>query len=118
MSAAQNEFGCRYSLAWVGLCGQLKGESGFCSQHTGVKCVSCSDQASHECSHTGQFVCGAPLCPDCEGKTNEAKPGGSWGFMNHSHGPKRAAKPEVPREMLAEDIGLSPSPAKATTGEA
>lgn len=37
-----------------------------CSEHAGEKCVSCGTQAVRACSHAGQFVCGYPLCGDCD----------------------------------------------------
>ena len=58
---------CRFSKAWVGQCKEEADESGFCKEHKGVKCVSCGEQATHDCDQTmGAFVCGAPLCDDCE----------------------------------------------------
>ncbi len=57
---------CTFSKAWIGACGKEADESGFCPDHKGIVCVSCGEQATHECSETMGFVCGAPLCEDCE----------------------------------------------------
>ncbi len=77
---------CKFDIAWVGRCNADADESGLCEKHRGVKCSSCKDgQATSECCHTGQFVCGAPLCDNCTGWVDTSKASGSWGFMNHSH---------------------------------
>ena len=65
--------------------GKATCEGSVCTQHAAVKCCVCGEQATHECDHTGQFVCGAPLCNNCEGHTDTSKPAGGWGFMNHTH---------------------------------
>lgn len=57
---------CSFGRAWIGECGNDADESGFCEKHKGIKCCSCGKQATRECSETMQFVCGAPLCDDCE----------------------------------------------------
>lgn len=80
---------CTYDLAWRGHC-QAACEGDICDEHIKRKCVSCGEQATRECDHTGQFVCGAPLCPNCEGHTDTTKPSGGWGFLNHSHSKKEA----------------------------
>ena len=102
--AAKAEFGCPYYPAYSNRCNALKGESGFCSRHTGKRCSVCGEQATRECNHTGQFVCGAPLCDDREGFVDSSQPSGSWGFMNHGHRQKMNA--QKPREMVAADIGV------------
>lgn len=76
---------CRFDLAWIGPCNQ-ECEVEFCDKHAVTMC-NCGAHATHECCHTGQFVCGAPLCPNCTGKFKDA-PAGAWGFANHYHGPK------------------------------
>ena len=75
---------CTFDLAWRGPC-KATCEGSVCTQHAAVKCCVCGEQATHECDHTGQFVCGAPLCNNCEGHTDTSKPAGGWGFMNHTH---------------------------------
>jgi hypothetical protein len=79
---------CKYQISWVGRCNSPAGESELCEKHAGAKCCVCGGQAVEECNHTGQFVCGAPLCESCEGFTDQNKASGSWGFMNHTHRPR------------------------------
>lgn len=55
----------------------------FCNSHKGKTCVSCGSQATKECNHTGQFVCGAPLCDDCIGVVGTES--SHWGFVGHKH---------------------------------
>lgn len=77
---------CDYDRGWAGRCGQpATMENGYCEKHAEAKCCSCKKPATHECDYCGQFVCGAPLCPTCEGWNDETKPSGSWGFLNHEH---------------------------------
>ena len=75
---------CRYEPCWQSRCKKER-EGEFCSTHVGKLCCVCGEQASRECNHTGQFVCGAPLCDNCEGFTDTSKPSGIWGSMNHTH---------------------------------
>ena len=81
---------CTYIMAWRGHC-QAVCDGELCVEHLKRKCVSCGEQATNECNHTGQFVCGAPLCDSCEGHTDTGKPSGGWGFMNHTHRRKEGA---------------------------
>ena len=77
---------CRFQFAYsVNRCGQPADASRICEGHQQVKCVSCKGQATNECSYCGQFVCGAPLCDDCQGTEDRGKDPGSWGFLNHRH---------------------------------
>lgn len=55
---------CYFTRAWIGRC--KKPGTPFCDDHGKQKCSSCGSQATQECSSTGQFVCGAPLCEECE----------------------------------------------------
>lgn len=107
---ARAEFGCRYQPAYTySGCGALAGAGGLCARHATVKCANCGDQATHECSYAGQFVCGAPLCADCEGWEDRTKAGGSWGFLNHRHRLKPAKQAERDmRTATAADFGLDP----------
>ena len=57
---------CKFNKAWIGECGAEADESGYCEEHKEQKCVSCGAKATHDCPETGQFVCGAPLCDDCQ----------------------------------------------------
>lgn len=77
---------CKFVKAYIGKCG--KGESDLCEEHAAKKCCVCGGQATEECSYSGQFVCGAPLCPNCTYGTDRSKPSGAWGFINHIHIPK------------------------------
>jgi len=62
----------------------LKGKE-YCEKHVNEKCISCGDKATHGCTYEGQFVCGYPLCDNCEGYNKQDKPAGNWGYLNHSH---------------------------------
>lgn len=75
---------CRYAEAWRGNCKEPADESGFCEKHKGIKCVSCGAQATHDCPETGQLVCGAPLCDDCEHTTAMEGTNGNIGFFRTS----------------------------------
>lgn len=99
-------YSCRFVPAYSQACGRLTSNSNrICPLHTAV-CAVCGALATNECSYCGQFVCGTPLCDDCEGWNDDTKASGSWGFMNHSHrrGPRRKA--------VAGDIGFSVSESK------
>lgn len=70
---------CIWDRAWVGTCGQPSVKNGCCEEHQAV-CCSCGAPATHECSETGQFVCGASLCDDCEHTLHEDGTNGGVGF--------------------------------------
>ena len=70
---------CNFDVCWVGECGktdrskkavvQLSIAGGkktyhLCEEHAKLRC-HCGIQATTQCAHAGQFVCGAPLCPNC-----------------------------------------------------
>lgn len=78
---------CRFDLAWIGQCKNPADESGFCEKHKDIKCVSCGEQATHECAETMGLVCGAPLCDNCEHtiQSNGCNSGGDLpkGFKSH-----------------------------------
>lgn len=87
---------CKFDEAWVGKCRSQNLEgSEFCEKHSKTKCCVCAEQATNECSHTGQFVCGAPLCDNCQGYTDTSKGSGVWGFMNHGHRRKETSNAKV-----------------------
>src|SRR5690554_1608481 len=88
---------CKFNKAWVGKCGKPTVEnSDYCEEHLGMKCDSCGKQATHSCSETFQFVCGAPLCDDCE---HEIAPNGTnGGAMKHCRKDKQKYKPWYMRE--------------------
>ena len=79
---------CKFVKAWIGDCGENADESGYCPNHEAMKCCSCKSQATHECDMTGtQFVCGSPLCDDCEhGAPDPKNPG--WFNLGGGHHPK------------------------------
>lgn len=54
---------CPFNEAWVGKCGNTPevGEL-FCERHKDMKCYKCGAQATSNCAHAGQFVCGVPQC--------------------------------------------------------
>lgn len=56
---------CKFQLAWIGKCKNPANSLGFCTDHIGERCVSCGQQATHQCSETGFGVCGASLCDQC-----------------------------------------------------
>lgn len=57
---------CIFYLAWRGPCGKPT-DGSFCEEHKTIRCCSCGEQAVRECDMTGiQFVCGEPLCTNCE----------------------------------------------------
>lgn len=43
-------------------------------------CGSCGAPATHDCDETGQFVCGVPLCGECEHVNFEDGTNGGVGF--------------------------------------
>lgn len=53
-----------------------------------MKCASCGNQATRTCEETGQFVCGANLCDECEHAIAPDGTNGGVGFFT-----------TVPREM-------------------
>ena len=77
---------CEFDRAWIGPCGsqhnsQVETTTGkvFCDKHLGLKCVSCKQQATHECPETLSLVCGYPLCDNCHHIFD--------GFKSKGHGP-------------------------------
>ena len=83
-----NKEGCVFQKAWIGQCCKPIHENGMCEEHSKIKCVSCGAQATHECSETGQLVCGADLCDDCEHTTHEDGCNGGVGFFQISKRPE------------------------------
>ena len=70
---------CIWEKAWIGRCPAEAVENGRCKEHQKA-CVSCGDPATHECEETGQFVCGAPLCGNCEHTRTKSGTNGGIGF--------------------------------------
>ena len=57
---------CEFDMGYAGRCkGDSSPYSKYCKTHKDMKCVSCGEQATHQCSETFQFVCGSPLCDNC-----------------------------------------------------
>ena len=79
---------CKFVKAWIGQCKNDADESGYCEEHKEIMCVSCGAKATHECSETGQFVCGFPLCDDCEHTNCENGTNGNIGFFRTSKLPE------------------------------
>lgn len=67
---------CNFSKAWVGNCKNEKP----CKEHAEIKCGCCGGPATKECDETGQFVCGVPLCDNCEHTIHEDGTNGGIGF--------------------------------------
>ena len=79
-----SEFTCGFDQAWVGNCKTpVASENDRCEKHT-KKCVSCGVMATRSCDQTGQFVCGAPLCDDCEHTIAADGTNGGIGFNAQS----------------------------------
>jgi len=71
---------CKWTKAWVGRCNQPTVDgSEFCAEHQKA-CSSCGAPATHDCDETGQFVCGAPICGECEHTTAPDGTNGGVGF--------------------------------------
>jgi len=83
---------CQFDRAWIGPCGApLSGQETVCPKHRDLKCCSCGAQATRECEHTGiQFVCGAPLCDNCDHAAPLAGKEGMF-FLGGGHKPKAEA---------------------------
>jgi hypothetical protein len=71
---------CRFQVAWIGRCKEPAVENGMCKEHAKEKCVSCGAPATRTCEETGQFVCGAPLCDNCEHTIATDGTNGNIGF--------------------------------------
>lgn len=83
---------CKFDKAWIGACGLEVVQDGYCEKHSEEKCCVCKEQATHDCEHTGQFVCGYPLCAKCEGWNDGTK--SAWGFIGHKHRKKKLDEEE------------------------
>lgn len=77
---------CTYDKAWIGKCNvEIPDDKCACPEHEVIKCCVCGEQATGECDHTAQFVCGFPLCDNCTGVQDSTKGWGFMGFGGHSH---------------------------------
>ena len=71
---------CKFDRAWIGNCNKpTKEGSEYCVEHD-IPCCVCGEHATHECSETFQFVCGAPLCNNC---THDFSGGSGTGWFKH-----------------------------------
>lgn len=76
---------CKFIKAWSGRClCETVADSEYCNEHSDLKCCSCGDRATRQCDETGQFVCGAPLCDNCEHTIAEDGTNGGIGFFRSS----------------------------------
>lgn len=90
---------CRYIPAYSSACGAPADDTGICDKHQGIKCCVCGAQSTNQCNYTGQFVCGAELCDDCEeGNAGDSTQGLGWGFVGHNH--RRKIKLPVPTQDI------------------
>lgn len=80
---------CGFDESWVGRCKEPKP----CEKHVGLKCASCGLPAVKSCDHTGQFVCGAPLCAGCMHSPPAADSPNLFG-MGGGHEPVETAMPK------------------------
>jgi len=72
---------CTFDKAWIGKCAKPAVTNDRCEEHNNVLCVSCQKPATRECEHTGtQFVCGYPLCDNCEHNAPEPGKAGIFGL--------------------------------------
>lgn len=54
---------CVFIEAWIGRCKNDAVPGGIvCEHHRKQKCWSCEEQATSNCEHTSQFVCGVAQC--------------------------------------------------------
>jgi hypothetical protein len=76
----------------------------LCEEHASAKCSSCGQPATHGCDFCGQFVCGFPLCDECTYGTDDSKPSGAWGFLNHKHVSKIEFSDKHENRRLREEV--------------
>lgn len=98
---------CKFDIAWVGKCKDQPNDD-LCNKHLGMKCCSCGEQATGECGETSQFVCGAPLCDDCEHtiESNGCNSGGTRpeGLRGHCKKTDQVYKPWYMRTDIEDKI--------------
>lgn len=90
--------GCKFNISWVGVCNSNPVDNiEYCEKHLGMKCCSCGERAPHDCYETmNGFVCGAPLCDNCEHEINEN--GTNGGNFKHCRKDAQKFKPWYERE--------------------
>ena len=88
---------CCFDKAWIGKCKKPADDSNFCEEHKEIKCCSCGEKATRECDETGQFICGYPLCDNCEHtiRSNGCNSGGELpqGLKGHCKKSEQVYKP-------------------------
>jgi len=85
VSALDKEDRCKFSTYGYACGKHVEHGRYLCEEHAKATCASCGQPATHGCDFCGQFVCGTPLCDECTFGTDDSKPSGAWGFMNHIH---------------------------------
>ncbi len=56
---------CNYD-SYVGCNEPVIGDKFFCEKHNNIMCSVCKEKiAVGDCHYEGQFVCGYPLCENC-----------------------------------------------------
>jgi len=90
---------CKFRDNWKGVCeNEALENKEYCEEHLGLECSSCGKQATHSCHETlTQFVCGAPLCDDCEHWIAEED--GTNRVMKHVKKEDQEHKPWYARDM-------------------
>lgn len=83
MNNLKNIVICGFDEAWIGKCKNTCP----CEKHGNLKCISCNEIATRSCDETGQFVCGAPLCDNCEHTIAADGANGNIGFFRTANLP-------------------------------
>jgi hypothetical protein len=76
---------CLFDEAWIGRCKEKATSGDMCAKHAGKTCEGCGAAATRSCDHTGQFVCGSPICGTCQ---HGEVPRDSLFGMGGGHGPR------------------------------
>ena len=97
---------CKFIEAWIGVCG-IDCKDDFCDEHKKLKCCSCGAQATKTCHETNQFVCGFPLCDDCEHTIcdNGCNSGGNLpeGLRGHCKKSEQIYKPWIMQDEIEDE---------------
>lgn len=57
---------CDFNMGYAGRCKSTEIiENGQCKTHQNMCCMCKEQLATESCAHSGQFVCGAPICEKC-----------------------------------------------------
>ena len=57
---------CNYDFGYGKCRKEVEESNAHCDVHMGKKCMVCKKKASKDCSVSGQFLCGYPLCSSKE----------------------------------------------------